>query len=146
MENKSLALRDLRNIAHKMRASGLGSIEFSGANYRVRMEYAPQVVPAMPQASEAVAADISPVVNTAALCAPMPGTVLLQHPANGLPFTSAGAEVQKDAMLALLKVGLIYLPLRSPVDGTVESLVVEQGDCVQYGSEIMRLRNREMAA
>ncbi|MBP2169458.1 acetyl-CoA carboxylase biotin carboxyl carrier protein [Erwinia toletana] len=146
MQNKSLALRDLRKIAQKMRASGLGSIEFGGDNYRVRLEYAPSAVPVMPLTAGASAPESPVQVNHAALCAPMPGTVLLQHPANGLPFTSPGAEVQKDAMLALLKVGLIYLPLRSPVSGVVESLQVAQGDCVEYGSEIMLLRTVEMAA
>ncbi|MCU5772133.1 acetyl-CoA carboxylase biotin carboxyl carrier protein subunit [Erwiniaceae bacterium BAC15a-03b] len=146
MQNKSLALRDLRKIAQKMRASGLGCIEFGGDNYRVRLEYAPQAAQLMPITAGASAPESPVLADSAALCAPMPGTVLLQHPANGLPFTSPGAEVQKDAMLALLKVGLIYLPLRSPVTGVVESLQVAQGECVEYGSEIMLLRNAELAA
>lgn len=147
MENRSLALRDLRKIAHRMRASGLASIEFGGNNYHVRMEYAPLAAQLLPQAQEVITAEPRAAEDaTAALCAPMPGTVLLQHPANGLPFTAPGAAVEKNAMLALLKVGLIYLPLRSPVSGTVESLGVDQGDCVEYGSEIMVLRHAEKAA
>ncbi|WP_413733713.1 acetyl-CoA carboxylase biotin carboxyl carrier protein [Sodalis sp. RH21] len=142
------ALQDLRQIAQKMRASGLGSIEFSGNNYHVRLQYAPAAAQIIPFPGEAIVTDANPVPvgATAALCAPMPGTVLLHHPSNGLPFTSPGAEVQKNAMLALLKVGLLYLPLRSPVDGTVESLAVDQGDSVEYGSEIILLRSAEMAA
>ncbi|UJD89089.1 acetyl-CoA carboxylase biotin carboxyl carrier protein subunit [Rahnella aquatilis] len=142
MEKKAPALSELRDIARKMRTSGLSQIELSGNGFRISMKYAP-VSPAilpcrMPDETVLTAPD--------AVCAPFPGIVLLRHPLNKIPFTQPGEKVGKDALLGLLKVGVIYLPLRSPVQGVVESLFVEDGDCVEYGAEIFTLRREELAA
>ncbi|NIA88342.1 acetyl-CoA carboxylase biotin carboxyl carrier protein [Rahnella aceris] len=146
MEKKAPALSELRDIARKMRKSGLSQIELSGNGFRVSMKYAP-VSPAilpcrMPDETPALPALTAPD----AVCAPFPGIVLLQHPLNKIPFTQPGEKVGKDALLGLLKVGVIYLPLRSPVQGVVASLSVEDGDCVEYGAEIFTLRREELAA
>lgn len=146
MEKKAPALSELRSVAQKMRKSGLSQIELRGNGFRVSMKYAP-VSPAVlpgrvPEATPALPALTAPD----AVCAPFPGIVLLQHPLNKIPFTQPGEKVGKDALLGLLKVGVIYLPLRSPVQGVVESLCVKDGDCVEYGAAIFRLRREEVAA
>ena len=146
MEKKAPALSELRSVAQKMRKSGLSQIELRGNGFRVSMKYAP-VSPAVlpgrvPEATPALPALTAPD----AVCAPFPGIVLLQHPISKIPFTQPGDKVGKDALLGLLKVGVIYLPLRSPVQGVVESLCVKDGDCVEYGAAIFRLRREELAA
>lgn len=146
MEKKAPALSELRDIARKMRKSGLSQIELSGNGFRISMKYAsvsPAILPCrMPDETPAL-----PVLTAPdAVCAPFPGIVLLRHPLNKIPFTQPGEKVGKDALLGLLKVGVIYLPLRSPVQGVVESLFVEDGDCVEYGAEIFTLRREELAA
>ncbi len=137
MENRAFALGDLRQIAQKMRASGLESIELNGSCYRVRMKCAPQAMPERPpQTPPAPAPQIS-------LSAPMPGIVLLQHPLNGLALTETGETVEKSALLGMLKVGAVYLPLRSPVSGVISAIQVAQGEVVEYGTEIFVLRDTE---
>ena len=138
MENRALALAELRQIAQKMRASGLDSIEFSGSSWRVRIKCAPQVRPSMPPST-------FPAPPPVSLSAPMPGVALLQHPLNGLTFAKTGDVVEKSALLGLLKVGAVYLPLRSPVSGVVTAIEAEQGEMVEYGKEIFVLRDSEAA-
>lgn len=136
MENRVLALAELRQIARKMRASGLDSIEFSGRAWRVRIKCAPQVRSSVPH-------NFLPAPSPVSLSAPMPGVALLQHPLNGLTLAKTGDVVEKSALLGLLKVGAIYLPLRSPVSGVVTAIEVEQGEAVEYGREIFVLRDSE---
>lgn len=139
MQENSLDLSQLRQVARKMRQAGLSGIEISNGHYKVRLKYAPALSVA---ASPAPAADsaMSEEPPLQAARAQMPGRVLLWHPADGKPFAAVGATVEKDALLALVKVGLIYLPVRSPAAGVVASLAVAHGDCVEYDSEIMAVR------
>lgn len=145
MENRTLALRDIRQIAHKMRASGLSSIELTDGHYRLRLKTSPQPQD-WPQPTEVVPAPAATPQKTESLCAPMPGVVLLQHPLADRPYITPGAVAEKDALLGLLKVGPVYLPLRSPVKGVVASVAIAQGDCVEYGEPIFTLLPVEEAA
>ncbi len=145
MGNSMFALPELRQLAKKMRQSGLSSIEISGCHYRLRLKYddALPVAEAFPMITPpATAALASPDI----IRAPMPGTVLLSHPLNGVPFTTTGAEVQKDDLLALIRVGLIYLPVRTPTAGTIIALMVEHEERVEYDSALFTLCNSEHVA
>lgn len=147
MHTSQLALKDLRNVAHKMRRSGLSQIEIGGNGYRVRLRFNPPAA-ALP-AGEAITpspAAASTDAQTASLRASMPGTVWLWHPSNGQPFAPLGSTVTQGEVLALLKVGLIFLPLRSPVDGAVDALRVAHGESVEYDSAILTLRKIEVSS
>ncbi|MFU2319009.1 acetyl-CoA carboxylase biotin carboxyl carrier protein [Rahnella sp. PCH160] len=146
MEKKAPALSELRDIARKMRQSGLSEIELNGHGFRVSMKYAPVSPAILPRDVQDETPARPAVPAPDAVYAPFPGIVLLQHPLNKIPFTRPGERVGKDALLGLLKVGVIYLPLRSPVQGVVGYLSVEDGDCVEYGAEIFTLRREELAA
>jgi acetyl-CoA carboxylase biotin carboxyl carrier protein len=143
MEKKSLiTLPDLRQVARKMRTSGLDCIELRGHQWSVRMKYpttsltrvAPeQTMPAEPLEG-ALPADTHTLVT-----AMMPGRVLLCHPLHKSPFVQPGQRVKQHDLLALLKVNGLYLPVCSPVDGTVVSVALQQGDVAEYCSEIMKI-------
>lgn len=142
MQHSSLAMKDIRQVAQKMRQAGLSDIEISSRHYKVRLRYEPgqRIASVSEPASlrpDAMMAS-APVQQSAR--STMPGHVLLFHPLNGTPFAEVGATVQKGAVLALIKVGLIYLPLRSPTAGIVASLTVNHGDSVEYDSEIAVIR------
>ncbi|MCG8708524.1 acetyl-CoA carboxylase biotin carboxyl carrier protein subunit [Brenneria sp. 4F2] len=142
MHISQLAFKDLRDVAHKMRQSGLSQIEIGGNGYRVRLKFDPVVV----ASGDRQTATPSSAAQTSMLSAPMPGAVWLWHPSNGEPFAPIGSAVRQGEVLALLKVGLIYLPLRSPVDGVVDALQVSQGELVEYQSAILRLRKTEVSS
>ncbi|CPR19244.1 acetyl-CoA carboxylase biotin carboxyl carrier protein subunit [Brenneria goodwinii] len=139
MKDNALNLNELRQIARKMHQSGLSGIEIRNCHYQVRLAYAPRhsIAPAAMPAVGALAVPAAPTTTARAM---MPGYVLLHHPTNEKPFTAVGETVAKDALLALIKVGLVYLPLLSPAAGVVASLAVAHGDRVQYDSEIMTIR------
>lgn len=145
MHTSQLALKDLRNVAQKMRRSGLSQIEIGGNGYRVRLKFDPTSV-ALPvgEAPTPSPAAAPPDAQTAILRASMPGTVWLWHPSNGQPFAPPGSTVKQGEVLALLKVGLIYLPLLSPADGAVDALRVAHGESVEYDSAILTLRKIEV--
>ena len=67
----------------------------------------------------------------------MPGRVLLRHPQQDAAWIQPGQRVTQHELLALLKVGALYLPLRSPTTGVVAHIVAEQGQAVEFGSPIV---------
>lgn len=140
MEKYSLALPELRQVARKMCAAGLGSIELSGKNWVVRLHYnpGPPLLNAEPPALPlVVSTPASPACTS--IVAPMPGKILLQHPLNDVAYARTGQQVKRDDLLALVQVGSLYLPVTSPADGTLASIAVTQDQRVEYGSEIAQL-------
>ena len=87
--------------------------------------------PALPQwqndgrtaASAAAGAETRPL----SVCSPMPGRLLLSHPSHGEAFVSEGQHVAPNDILALVQVGPLYLPVRSPVAGTLKTLWRRRG-------------------
>lgn len=138
MEKHPIALPELRQVARKMRAAGLGSIELNGKNWSVRLQYDPGLllVSAAQPATPAVAS-LPAAPACTAVCAPMPGKILLQHPLNGQAYAQPGQQVKQDDLLALVQVGSLYLPVNSPADGTLTAISVAQGQLVEYGSEVV---------
>lgn len=137
MNKDAISLKELRQLARKMNAAGLHELEWRNAHLSVRLRYdAPGVtLPAAAQATVAGPAErtLTPV------CAPMPGHIVLCHPSHGEAYVQPGQQVKQHDLLALVKVGPLYLPLRSPVDGTLAAIQVGALEQVEYGSEIMLL-------
>ncbi|WP_017348664.1 acetyl-CoA carboxylase biotin carboxyl carrier protein [Pantoea sp. A4] len=134
MERNGIALTHIRLMAQKMRSAGLGEIQWQDENTSVRLRFAPAAVQApVLLEPESKPAALTPVVAT------LPGQVVLAHPSAGEPLVQPGQRVKQHQLLALLKVGPLYLPVHSPAEGRVIDVLVESGQIVEYGSEIMQL-------
>lgn len=77
---------------------------------------------------------------------PDAGRLLLSHPSHGEAFVSEGQHVAPNDILALVQVGPLYLPVRSPVAGTLKNLVAPAGSRLEYGSEIALLLPTDAAS
>jgi biotin carboxyl carrier protein len=71
--------------------------------------------------------------TTGALSAPMPATVLRIQ-------TSPGAVVKKGETLLVLEAMKMELPLRSPQDGTIETVHCREGELVQPGVSLVEFK------
>lgn len=132
MEKQALTLEQIRRLAKKMHAAGLHELELRNEIWSLKMRL-PE--PCGPMNALAAPAE----KNSFALRAPMPGKVLLAHPCQRTAYVQPGQQVRHDELLALLKVGPLYLPLRSPADGRVVSIDVQQDQAVEFGSAIVQL-------
>ena len=141
MEKELIAFEDVRQLAQKMHNAGLRELEWRGADWSVRLRYPGGKTMAEPPPLPAAAA--TPLLP---VCSPMPGRLLLSHPSHGEAFVSEGQRVEPDDILALVQVGALYLPVRSPVAGTLKSLVATSGNRLEYGSEIALLLPADAAS
>ena len=131
MNKPALPLKHIRQLAKKMLAAGLSEIELRSAGTVLKLRAAPQIARPLP------ISDVHPALTP--LPASMPGTVLLRHPSHGSAYVQIGQTVKSQDLLALLKVGAFYLPLRSPVDGVIARIDAQQDQSVEFGSNIMWL-------
>jgi biotin carboxyl carrier protein len=139
MDENKITLRQLRALARALRATTINRLELTGENWSLRMTSAPP----SPTLMAPVATVESPVLRTP-LCAPAPGRVLLRHPLLADDFTGSGAHVIRHQLLALLQVGALYLPLRSPAAGTV-SFALSHNDTVEFDEEILFIHEDSQA-
>lgn len=143
MHKNAIALNEIRQLANKMKTAGLQALEWRGTSWAVRIGYTPRstFIPLSP--GEHTAADVE--LNQLPVIATLPGRIVLRHPDDNEAYVQVGQHVQQNELLALIKVGPLYLPLRSPVNGTLTSIKVEPEQCVEYGCEIMWLEPDEVA-
>ncbi len=142
-------------LVAKLGASGLGELEVREGGWRVRLR-----MPADARAARratgpgrgshpAPAAHATPAVRPAApasapVAAPEPPTrAVATSPAVGfyrpLPEVAAGARVRTGDRLGTIDVLGVPQEVVSPVDGIVGANLVEPGDPVEYGQEIVEI-------
>lgn len=138
MEKTAIPLPTLRAVARKMQTAGLSHLALGGKAWSVKMTFA-AVPPCVPHA------DPDRPIVTRPIGAPMPGTLRLRHPLNQQDFVQPGQVVKPDEVLALVQVGPLYLPVTSPVNGTVKTVAIRDGSPVEYDEEIMIIHEDNLA-
>jgi len=67
------------------------------------------------------------------------GIFVAAHPMRHAPFVKIGDTVRKNDIVGLLKTGLIYAPVTSPIDGIVSKIVATNGEMIGFGSPVLEL-------
>ncbi|MCA6998403.1 acetyl-CoA carboxylase biotin carboxyl carrier protein [Dickeya solani] len=133
---KTITLKVLQQLARSLRATSISHVALKGETWSIRLTTVPHVaLPAAPAKPSCLTAPLT------SLCAPAPGRVLLRHPLLDGNFAVPGAMVNQHEMLAMLKVGTLYLPVRSTVSGRLIAFTVSDGDVVEFGQEILKIQD-----
>lgn len=149
MEKERIAFKDVRDLVNRMRRSGLQEIEWRSSTWSVRLrnsDSAPCSAISTVASAASIVKDIQPLTTkTVPVCSPIPGYLLLHNVMSEQPLINHGMKVKKNDLLALIKVGPVYLPVRSPIDGIVDDIICSDGSILEYGTEIALLRPSEDA-
>ena len=102
------------------------------------MRFAPQQAqpgsppaPVMPPPQEGLPSD-----RTATITATGPGQFLPRHPAHEQNYGAPGSQITAGDLLGVIRMGGVYLPLYSPVTGTVTRLHPAE-EYVEYGQPVV---------
>jgi acetyl-CoA carboxylase biotin carboxyl carrier protein len=138
-------------LTDRLTRHDLGEIEVSSGELRVRVARAAAVAPSSTQeVRTAGGLPAAPAATTAApIAAPGPGSVGVASPAVGF-FVYAdglgpGLAVEKGDALGQVEMLGIRHDVRAPRRGTVQHLVAESGEAVEYGQVVLELEATEMA-
>jgi len=100
----------------------------------------PAPVPASAVAEPPAASDGGDRAGLVAIESPMVGTYYSAPSPDADPFVSVGGTVSDGAVVCLLEAMKIFNEIKSEVSGTVEQVLVKNGDAVEFGQELMLVR------
>jgi len=136
----------LRRLAQLLQETGLTEIEYESQGQRVRVNRGTlQNVAAAPLSS----ATPSPTVPGAgvptappggAVTSPMVGTAYLASEPGGQPFIKIGDRVKQGQTLLIIEAMKVMNPIPAPEAGTVEAILINDGQPVEYGEPLLVLR------
>ena len=130
-KDNTVTLQELEQLAQSLRATTISHIALGGKDWSVRMTTSVQPFSSTPT-------DVTPVLTS--VRSPAPGLALLHHPLLEQHFTAPGQWVKAGDLLALIKMGVVYLPVRSPVSGRLESLLITQGQPVEFDQQLAQIQ------
>ena len=142
-------LRKLKKLIDLVQESGIGEIEITEGEEKVRISRQSSGAPvimagpmAQPVAIGVPAAGAAPAVAAEAeakghtLKSPMVGT-FYRAPSPGAPaFVEVGQSVAKGQTLCIIEAMKLLNEIESDVAGTIKSILVENGQPVEYGQPL----------
>lgn len=142
----------VRKLANLLEETGLGEIEYATDRLKVRVarpapQVAAHVAAPAPMAAPA-AATPQPTQSPAAAAAepdgevvpsPMVGTVYVAAEPGAAPFVQPGSAVRAGQTIMIVEAMKTMNPITAPRAGTVKSILVENGQPVEYGQPLLTL-------
>ena len=131
---------DIRKYAMLMKELELTGLEITENNQVVRLERnapvpapAPVAAPAEPIAAPESADGIS-------VTSPIVGLFYAAPAENAEPYVSLGDRVKKGQTLCIVEAMKLMNEITAEFDGTIEKICVANGQMVEYGTELFRIK------
>lgn len=138
-------LRKLKKLIDLVQESGIGELEITEGEEKVRISRSgtgqPQVM-AAPNAMQAVPVDVAPAPVVPAepaghtLKSPMVGTFYRSPSPGAPPFIEVGQSVAKGQTLCIIEAMKLLNEIESDAAGVVKAILVESGQPVEYGQPL----------
>lgn len=155
-------LEKLRELIALMEAHGLTEIDLRRQDQRWKLRRGPaevtQLIPAgsYPSSAMHMAPPPAPAAAMSAAAAP-PGpppddknVVVIKSPTVGTyfeapspgdpPFVTVGARVVNDAVVCIIEAMKVFNQITADVNGTITEVLVKNGDPVEFGQPLFRVR------
>lgn len=133
---------DIRKYAQLMKELELTGLEITENNQVVRLERStpaaavPVAVPVEPQSAltkQETTVGIS-------VTSPMVGLFYAAPAENAEPYVSLGDRVKKGQTLCIVEAMKLMNEITAEFDGTIEKICVANGQMVEYGTELFRIK------
>ncbi|GIX03634.1 MAG: acetyl-CoA carboxylase, biotin carboxyl carrier protein [Planctomycetaceae bacterium] len=102
--------------------------------------------PTPPPQAAVTAAPTAPPTTPAAddglltIKAPTVGTFYAAQSPDDPPFVSIGSKVSPQTTVCLIEAMKVFNPITADVSGTIEAILVKNGDAVEYGQPLFKVR------
>jgi acetyl-CoA carboxylase biotin carboxyl carrier protein len=145
MANPTVDSDQIRELAKLMEETGLAEVEVTEGDRSIRVVRNGIAATAIPMAvaPPAAAALASAVANDethpGAVISPMVGTIYLAASPGAETFVKAGSQVAEGDTLLIVEAMKVMNPIPAPRAGTVKSVLVEDGQPVEFGQALLIL-------
>ena len=137
----------LRKLAQLLHETGLTEIEYENNGQRIRVNrgggptmIAAPAAAATPSAGGAAPQPVPAGPPAGAVTSPMVGTAYLAPEPGAEPFVKTGDKVKKGQTLLIIEAMKVMNPIPAPEAGTVEAILINDGQPVEYGEPLLVLR------
>lgn len=132
---------DIRKYAGLMQELGLTGLEITEDNKVVRLERNVSVnvkeTVAVPQAGS-IGAETND--NYISIKSPMVGVFYAAPAENAEPFVSIGDSIEKGKTICIIEAMKLMNEIKAETDGEICEICVTNGQVVEYGTELFRIR------
>ncbi len=147
-------LQEIRNIVELMNEHGLTDFDLSKKDFHLKLKKGPDMealsgllasmprvaAQAAPVAAAPVAAAAAPAAEGAEITSPMVGT-FYRKPAPDAPnFVEVGSTVSEGQTLCIIEAMKVMNEIKAERSGTICALVATDGNPVQYGDVLFRIK------
>ena len=132
----------IRNLAELLDETGLTEIEYADGDRRIRVTRVTSgIIAAAPAPSVAPVTAATPTVPAAAqagaVTSPMVGTAYTAPEPGAPPFVKVGDQITEGQTVLIVEAMKVMNPIRAPHAGTVQQVLVSDGQPVEFGEVIM---------
>ncbi|MBR4744035.1 MAG: acetyl-CoA carboxylase biotin carboxyl carrier protein [Oscillospiraceae bacterium] len=142
---------DIRNYARIMQEMDLTGLEIREDNVTIRLErnLSPTVIAAQVPDPPAAGASAEPSSRAQAdteggdvytVASPMVGVFYAASAENADPFVTRGSRVRSGDTLGIIEAMKLMNEITAEEEGTVEEICVKNGQVVEYGTPLFRLK------
>lgn len=132
---------EIRKYAELMRELDLTSLSVSEEGVTVCLKKAQGVNSApSPARNELTDSNVAKDKDLISITSPMVGMFYSAPAENADPFVSVGDAVREGEVLCIIEAMKLMNEIRAEEDGIIERICVTNGQVVEYGTELMRIR------
>jgi acetyl-CoA carboxylase, biotin carboxyl carrier protein len=145
--DKKLDLEIISEIIRIFKESDIAKLELSAKDFKIKLskfgEF--QAVPTislnnLQPTQETPKVEVKEEKNIHIVKSPIVGTFYRAPAPGAKPFVEVGSRVKKGDVLCIIEAMKIMNEIKSDVDGVVEEILVENGQPVEYGQPLFKIR------
>ena len=155
-------LKDIKQVIDLMKRAELTEFDLEKEGFKLHLsrkgkEVAPQIIQAAPVAAAPVAAapapaPAAPAAAPAAAAAPVEekGISIIKSPMVGTfygapspespVFAEVGTKVKADSIVCIIEAMKVMNEIQSEISGTITEVLVENGDAIEYGQPLFKVK------
>ena len=143
MAKSTVDSEQIRELAKLLEENGLAEVEITEGDRSIRVvrngiaAAGTPMAPAPAPVAAAAAANDEP--HPGSVTSPMVGTVYLAANPDAAPFVKAGNQVSEGDTLFIIEAMKVMNPIPAPRTGTVKSVLVDDGQPVEFGEPLLIL-------
>jgi acetyl-CoA carboxylase biotin carboxyl carrier protein len=156
-----LDVRRIHYLAQLMKRFDLSSVDLSDGQVQIRLRrrgaeiasHAPvtqaaagafqpvqQMIPAAPQGFVETAPAPAPADKTIVIESPMVGTYYTSRAPDAPPLVTAGASIHPATIVCIIEAMKVFTDIPAGVSGTVVEVLAKNGQAVEYGQPLFRVK------
>ncbi|PBQ00381.1 acetyl-CoA carboxylase biotin carboxyl carrier protein [Pseudomonas congelans] len=137
-------IKEIRQLAAWIRDAGLTALELKRPGFELVIRRGEPVRAFAAPSATQVAAEPS-ALTAHVVTADNPGVFVLSHPDERSRYVKPGDSVAAGQLLGLLRIGLLYLPVRSNQAGRLVRFLAAENERVGYGQPLIELEEHDHA-